>query len=228
MMRESSPIESVIYVAEKLGDLRDQVVFLGGAVVGLLVTDPGARPPRATKDVDVTIEIGSLTEFYALDATLLSMGFRNDMHGPTCRYEHGLIKLDIMPVNGEILGFTNRWYASAIQTSEMYRLNEALTIRLISAPSFLVTKLEAFRDPNREGNQDLFVSRDFGDVVRVVDGRNSIVAEVLGATTDLRKYVMEQIRWTLSQPYFEDALADHIDSGREDMVIARFRSLAQY
>ena len=39
-------------------------------MVGLLITDTAARPPRATKDVDVTIEIGTLSEFYALDATL--------------------------------------------------------------------------------------------------------------------------------------------------------------
>jgi hypothetical protein len=46
-------IEMLEIVAGRLGDLRDQVVFLGGAVTPLLVTDPGAAPARFTVDVDV-------------------------------------------------------------------------------------------------------------------------------------------------------------------------------
>lgn len=42
-------------IAEALGDLREQVVFLGGAVAGLLVTDPLADSVRATRDVDAVI-----------------------------------------------------------------------------------------------------------------------------------------------------------------------------
>jgi hypothetical protein len=39
-------------IAEALGELREQVVFVGGAVAGLLVTDPLADSVRATRDVD--------------------------------------------------------------------------------------------------------------------------------------------------------------------------------
>ncbi len=39
-------------IAEALGELREQVVFVGGAVAGLLVTDPLADAVRATLVLD--------------------------------------------------------------------------------------------------------------------------------------------------------------------------------
>ena len=49
-------------VAERLGaDLRDKLVFIGGAVVGLLITDPAMPAIRPTEDVDLVthvVEIG--------------------------------------------------------------------------------------------------------------------------------------------------------------------------
>ena len=53
-MSVSSPaIEWVRIVAERLGDLREEVAFLGGATIGLLITDPAAAAVCPTKDVDV-------------------------------------------------------------------------------------------------------------------------------------------------------------------------------
>ncbi|MGN6662153.1 MAG: hypothetical protein ACTHKN_24465 [Achromobacter mucicolens] len=43
-------------IARALGELREQVVFVGGAVAGLLITDPLADPVRATRDVDAVLE----------------------------------------------------------------------------------------------------------------------------------------------------------------------------
>ena len=42
--------------ATALGQLNEQVVFLGGASVELWITDPTTRPPRVTYDVDVVIQ----------------------------------------------------------------------------------------------------------------------------------------------------------------------------
>jgi hypothetical protein len=41
--------------AAALGDLADEVVFVGGARVTLWITDPAAPPPRPTQDVDVIV-----------------------------------------------------------------------------------------------------------------------------------------------------------------------------
>lgn len=48
-MRANDPnLPYLRHIAEALGDLREQLVFVGGAVAGLLVTDPLADSVRAT------------------------------------------------------------------------------------------------------------------------------------------------------------------------------------
>ncbi len=45
--------EQLVRVARALGDFRSEVVFVGGATLGLLVSDPAAPMVRPTDDVDV-------------------------------------------------------------------------------------------------------------------------------------------------------------------------------
>ena len=42
----------MIAAANRLGELRDDMVFIGGCATGLLITDPAAPEVRATIDVD--------------------------------------------------------------------------------------------------------------------------------------------------------------------------------
>ncbi len=44
-------------VAEALQDLKDNMVFVGGAVVSLYTDDPAADDIRPTQDVDIAIHI---------------------------------------------------------------------------------------------------------------------------------------------------------------------------
>ena len=41
-------------VAVALGEINDDVIYVGGAVVSLYVTDDGADHPRPTKDIDIS------------------------------------------------------------------------------------------------------------------------------------------------------------------------------
>jgi len=110
-MRAVPPIELLEQAAQALGDLCQEVVFLGGAVVSLLVTEKGGLPPRTTKDVDVAIEMtGRYIDTIKLDQRLLALGFTNDMNGPVCRYLRGTTVLDVIPVNSQSLGQVNTWY----------------------------------------------------------------------------------------------------------------------
>ncbi len=52
-------VEDMLAV-DQPGDLADEMVFLGGCVTGLLVTDPAAPPFRATDDVDAIVQIFSV------------------------------------------------------------------------------------------------------------------------------------------------------------------------
>jgi hypothetical protein len=49
----SAIIEMIETVAGRLEELRDYVVFVGGATTTLLVTDPAVVDIRPTKDIDI-------------------------------------------------------------------------------------------------------------------------------------------------------------------------------
>lgn len=63
-------------VARRLGPLRAEVAFLGGAAVSLLLSDEGAPEARSTVDVDVIVEVASRLAYYRLADRLREMGFR--------------------------------------------------------------------------------------------------------------------------------------------------------
>jgi hypothetical protein len=62
------------------------------------------------------------------------------------RHEHSGLKLDVLPSQPGILSFHNRWYPLAITTAAAYQLPAGTSIQLVTAPLFIATKLEAFRD----------------------------------------------------------------------------------
>ena len=80
------------------------------------------------------------------------------------------MQLDVMPVSEMVLGFSNRWYESAMREAVAVQLEKGLEIRLVSPAHFVATKLEAFED---RGRGDYLESHDLEDVLSVVDGRPS-------------------------------------------------------
>lgn len=226
-METPPPIEMLNHASTQLGDLCQEVVFLGGAVVGLLLTEQGGRPPRVTKDVDVAIQVGSsILDLHALDRRRLDLGFRNDMEGPICRYLHGITVIDVIPVNSETTVGVNPWYPLAIATAWKHTLNNGITINVIEPACFLGTKMTAFRAPSREHHDDIFLSRDFSDMIRVIDGRATIVAEASETDAELKAFLMEQFGAVMKTAYLRDALQDYVEAGREDLVLNRMRALA--
>lgn len=78
-MRSDDPnLPHLLVIADALGELRDQVVFLGGAVVGLLVSDPLAESVRATYDVDAVVNL-DWARFRGIEARVESQGFAREM-----------------------------------------------------------------------------------------------------------------------------------------------------
>ncbi len=223
-MNPVPPVELIEQTAKRLGNLTDQVTFLGGAVVALLVTDLAARPVRATKDVDVAIELASRTASYELEEALRLRGFRNAIEGPICRFIHGPYVLDIMPTASEILGFTNRWYSLAIHTAERKTLSNEVTINLITPACFLATKMEAFDSPTRLDHGDMYASRDFEDIVTLIDGSPDIAEKVISATNEVKHYLQERFRRQMNDPRFDEGLEAHLEDGRVDIVLQRIHS----
>jgi hypothetical protein len=136
-----------------------------------------------------------------------------------------------MPTSEDILGFGNRWYSTALSEAEERTLAEGMICRVITAPCFLATKLEAFDSPSRENHGDYFASRDFEDIVTVIDGRREIVDEAASAPYAVRTFLKERIRTHLQQDRFEEGVAAHLDvdyasRARVQTVLQRFREIA--
>lgn len=72
---------------------------MGGAILGFLITEPGARRPRMTEDADVIVEAATKVEYHAVEQRLRDLGFQHDLYGPICRFLHSGLVLDVMPVS---------------------------------------------------------------------------------------------------------------------------------
>jgi len=205
-MRANDPnLPDLRRIAEALGELREQVVFVGGAVAGLLVTDPLADSVRATRDVDAVVNANRAT-FYRIEEAVAQRGFARDASSEViCRWVHKAsgVLFDLMPVQPEVLGFSNAWYPYAVETAVLMDLGDGLTIRLVSAVAFVATKLEAFAS---RGGGDFLSSHDFEDVLNIVDGREELAEEMAVAPTELRQAVATAFARLLTNPDFANVL----------------------
>lgn len=218
-------------IASAIGPLREQVVFVGGCAVGLLITDEAAAPVRATMDVDLVAPVSALSEYHGLEADLSELGFKRDLSAdaPICRWRYRGIEVDVMPADPRILGFTNRWYPMAVASANRLALPGGSHIPLIAAPVFIATKFEAHVD---RGAGDLLASHDLEDIVNVVDGRSSLLAEIHSSPEDLREYLGMRCQELLKTANFSDYLPGLVAPGDEQvdrarLVEDRLRAIAQ-
>jgi predicted nucleotidyltransferase len=224
-------VAKVELIARALGELREQVVFVGGCSVGLLLTDPAAVPPRVTYDVDLIAEVTPLSAYHRLEEEFSVLGFRRDMSAdaPICRWRYERLEVDLMPTDPGVLGFSNRWYPQAVASAERVQLPSGMEIRLISAPAFMATKFEAFAD---RGQNDLLASHDAEDIINLIDGRPELASEVGAAPEDMRFYLAQRCGEWLALPGFEDKLVgmlmpDESLAARVETVLHRLNQLAQ-
>ncbi|HRQ48377.1 MAG TPA: nucleotidyl transferase AbiEii/AbiGii toxin family protein [Rhodocyclaceae bacterium] len=192
-------------MAAALGDLREQLVFVGGCAVDLLLTDPAAAPARLTYDVDLVARVEVLSDYHALEERISRLGFTRDMapDAPICRWRYDNLEVDLMPMVSGVLGFANRWYPIAVRTANVVNLPAGVAIRVISAPAFIATKFEAFQD---RGRGDVLGSHDLEDIINVLDGRPGIITEIALADPELRQYLTAQCRALLDMRDFRNAL----------------------
>lgn len=141
--RPSPNRQLLLGVAEAVRPILEELTFVGGNVAQLLITDPLSTRVRQTEDVDVIVAVTTRSEYRRMEERLRSLGPRHDTSegAPICRWlTPDGCRLDVMPVEGELLQFSNRWYPEAIATAHRVELESGLTIRVASASAFLATK----------------------------------------------------------------------------------------
>lgn len=233
-MNTSRPDEANLAIATvvaiALGELRESLVFVGGCATGLLVTSVRAQPIRMTDDVDLVAHVASRQDYRQLEKRFTALGFVHDVSAdaPICRWKCKSVTVDLMPTLPDILGFHNRWYPMAVETAETVTLSDGLTIRLITAPLFLATKIEAFKG---RGQGDFLASHDLEDIITVVDGRATLLQEVQACSAELQSYLGAEFTAWLRNEGFLTALPGHLpgDQGSQQRLgslISKLRKLA--
>ena len=111
-------------VVRLLASVLDELVFVGGCTTGLFITDPAAGGIRPTKDVDAIVDVTSYAKYAALSERLRALGLAEDTTpgAPLCRWRRDELIVDVMPVGGQVLGFSNLWYPVAFETAQTLQI----------------------------------------------------------------------------------------------------------
>jgi len=207
-MDHHTNIVRVKAVANALDSLKEKVVFVGGATVSLYANRPTLEI-RPTDDVDVIIEILNYAKRAELEEKLRGIGFSNDIEsGIVCRYKiHGIV-VDIMPTNDPSIGFSNIWYQEGFENSIDHEIDEHCTIKILKAPYFLATKIEAFKG---RGRNDGRTSQDFEDIVFVLENRENIWGEIKALNGNIGDYLKNEFQKLLNNRYLEEWIDSHVE-----------------
>ena len=188
-------------VAAALDDLLEKVTFVGGGTTILLVDEAAYYGVRKTDDVDVIVDIATRVEYHQFGEALRKRGFQEDTDGPICRWlidtDMGRVKLDVMPTDEKILGFSNRWYEDAIHHASTKTLPSGIKIRVVNPVYFIATKFEAFAG---RGKGDFF-NHDLEDIVFVMENREKLIFELMDSPGELKEYFSEQAAALLNDEF---------------------------
>jgi len=196
----------VAEVAKALAELKNQMVFVGGAVVSLYADDPAADEIRPTADIDMTINLMNFSNWAKMQERLAELNFYPDPFGHAiCSYKYKDIPVDIMPAEEGPLGPSNKWYK--VGFNDLWKITvKDEEIQILSAPVYLATKFEAYN--NRGG--DYRTSHDFEDIIYVLDNRIHIVPEIENAHKEIKEFLKIEINKILSSKFLEEILSSHI------------------
>jgi len=182
-------IAAVKKVAQALGDLNDNVAYVGGAVVSIYADDPAADEVRPTKDVDITLEIASFAELTKIQEQLAEKGIYPAIEEKImCRFDCDGVLLDVMATKEVGWAQANEWFEPGFKHLESHKLNETQTIKILSVAFFLASKFTAYHDRGKDPR----TSHDFEDIIYVLDNRVNLVNDILEAPKDVRKYLINE------------------------------------
>lgn len=217
----------LVGMGQAMGPLCEQVVFVGGCATGLLVDDANLMDVRPTEDVDAIVEVASLAAYHRLAEQLMKRGFKQTMadNTPPFRWYWNRMQLDLVPLDEKVLGFANPWYRVGFEAALSVELAGGLHLRHLSAPHFLATKFEAFKN---RGQNDVYLSHDLEDIMTVMEGRNTVAQEMAAANEAVRKHVGQSVAALLDMPTFYNALPGLLsDPEREQAVKVRLNQISK-
>ena len=132
-----------------------------------------------------------------------------------------------MPTDEHILQFTNKWYKEGFKNTQNYVLSPNCSIRILTAPYFIASKLEAFFSPYRKYHLDPYASHDFEDIIYILDNCENIVELIQSSNEPVKTYIQQQFDFLLKNKPIVYVLSGIIrDSENEIRVLNIFQNIA--
>ncbi len=212
-------------VALALEELNDEVIYVGGAVVSLYVTDKGAEQPRPTKDIDISVQVSSYAQMNKLQESLASKKiFPAPTENVMYRYTYEDVLIDFIPFEETPLGPTNKWLKPGFKKAYPITIGKA-KIKILPVSMFLATKWEAYK--NRGG--DPRMSHDFEDIIYIIDNNLNLIDDVVNADKDVQTFLKEMSNEILSHSSLYEIIECHINPftavERRDLIIDKLEQI---
>jgi len=199
--------EVIKKISLALGEMNERVIFVGGATIGLYIDDPAAEDVRATKDVDITVEIASLGELESIRQELAKKGFtQSPEDNVVCRFRYDNIKVDVMSTKEVGWAPANPWFSHGFARRETVKLGDQ-SIHLLPLPYFIASKFAAHKE---RGGKDPRTSHDFEDIVYVIDNRSDITEQINKAPNNVKPYLEEQLGLILNDNVLQETILGNL------------------
>jgi predicted nucleotidyltransferase len=217
-------------VASGLGELKNEMVFVGGSVAELYVDNPAASEIRPTLDVDCVIELSSKSAHARLEEALRAKKFANDttQGAPICRWVYQDILVDVMPTDPDVLGFTNIWYDDGVTNKITKTLPDGQQIFVFPVEYYVAAKFEAHKD---RGGNDLRQSHDFEDIIYIFDNCPDILGNIQNANEDVKEYLKQECQTLLDNDNLtegiETALPYGADEESTDIILELIKNIVE-
>lgn len=200
-------IEAIKIIVGTLGDLNDQVIYVGGAVAALYADEPGAPEIRPTKDVDIVIEVASEMELETFRQKLAERGFYFAKDAKImCRFKYNNIFLDVMATKEIGWAPANPWFKGGFDHAEIHKLGD-VTIKIMPVAYFLAAKFTAFKDRGTDPR----TSHDFEDIIYVLDNRTTLVEDISGSEEKVKMFLLSEFKILLKDASLKEAILAHLE-----------------
>lgn len=190
-------------VANALGELNNQVIYVGGATVSLYINDPAADDVRPTKDIDLGIKVASVAHLEEIREELTKKGFRQTADLEVmCRFKLEDILVDIMATKPVGWAPANPWFEGGFNNLQKVEIDD-VTIQIMPLAYFLASKFSAHLD---RGGSDPRFSHDFEDITYILDNRtdwHNIVSHEKG---EVKTFLLEQLQAVKDSPKLQEAM----------------------
>ena len=190
-------------VAKALGDLNNQVIYVGGATVCLYINDPAADDVRPTKDVDISLKIASVAHLEDIREELSKRGFKQTADlDVICRFKFDDILVDVMATKPVGWAPANPWFEGGFNNLEHVDF-DGIIIQIMPLTYFLASKFTAHLN---RGGSDPRLSHDFEDITYILDNRTDWHELVKNERGEAKMFLLKQLKAIKQSPKLQEAI----------------------